>query len=229
MDAGGEMTLFDKFSQSNGDPFSFFADKDLSIFGMFTPSSPFSLNLGLTVVEENSGGSCTHGIVIRFIAHHNNVVFRFQPCDFLDEVSFDDMLLFFWSSGLFSEIFDCGQFIESHLMAKTDSQIFIILTELEGFHVLTSLSSVALDLNFFLNSPDDEIFPVLSQISIGGDHESFIIGELGINRSGLSEQSFVFEAVSDIEVNTLICADCQIAAARRENHFIDLMTQRQIF
>lgn len=107
LNIGGKMTFFDEFSQGNSDPLSFFWYKDLSIFSMLSPSSPFSLHFGLNIIEEDSSGCCTHGIVVRFIAHNDDIIFRFKPCYFLDKYGFNNMLLFLWSSNLSDKILDC--------------------------------------------------------------------------------------------------------------------------
>ena len=95
LNAGSKMSLLDEFLQSYGYPLSFLRHKYFTVFGVFTPSPPFALYFGLYVIEEDASGGCAHRIVIWLVAHHNYVIFGFEPGNFLHVDGLDDMLLFF--------------------------------------------------------------------------------------------------------------------------------------
>ena len=118
MDCCCEVAFPHEFSQGDCHPLSFFRHEDLSCFGVLAPGSPFPLYFGIAVVKKYSGGSSTHGVVIRLIAHNNDVILRFQPGDFLDEDSFDHVLFFLGGSDLFDEFLDCAGFEEDHLVTE---------------------------------------------------------------------------------------------------------------
>ncbi len=115
-----EMTFFGKFAEGDGYPFTFFRDVDLSVFGMFSPGSPFSLKAGVYIVEENASSSCAHWIIVWFVAHHKKFVSALEPSNFLYEGGFDDMLIFFCGFDLLDQFLYTGEFVDCDIVLHDD-------------------------------------------------------------------------------------------------------------
>lgn len=154
------MTFPHEFSQGYCHPLSFLWHKYLSCFGVLAPGSPFPLDFGIAVVQKYSGGSSTHRVVIRLVAHNNDVILWFQPGNFLDEDSFDHVLFFLGGSNLFYKFLDCVGFEEDHLVTESYCEIFAILGELYCLEVLSFLSSVGFYFDLLFNCPNYQILSV---------------------------------------------------------------------
>ena len=66
-----EMVFLEKFSHDNSNPITSLRNNYLSLLSMLSPSSPFSFNLCLNIINEDPGSSHGVRIVVNLITNTN--------------------------------------------------------------------------------------------------------------------------------------------------------------
>lgn len=122
---------------------------------MLTPGSPLTFLATFHIVKENFGGRGTHRVIVRFVAHHDDLVFEFEPGYFLNVKGFDDMLFFLWGTDLLQELFDSAQFVEGHIILHCDGEVLRIFGKFKSVQVLVRVRFISLDLDFLVYGPQN--------------------------------------------------------------------------
>jgi hypothetical protein len=115
-----------ELTQSDSHPVTALRNKNLSIFGVLAPGPPFSLLLGLHIVEENAGDCHIDRIVVQFIAHNDDPSAP-QPSHLLNMSCFQDILLFLSKSQLPLEVFQTRNAVDGHFVLLDDRQTLRVL------------------------------------------------------------------------------------------------------